>query len=92
MVLLGLQLIFSLWVGGGGRMGLSDCSSWGGGGGVVDLTAIHGPNYVVISSKARRDFLLAVQQIAGLKFSNPVERRFVTELAMTLQQMWGKCS
>ncbi|XP_027065841.1 TORTIFOLIA1-like protein 2 [Coffea arabica] len=59
---------------------------------VVDLTAIHGPNYVVISSKARRDFLLAVQQIAGLKFSNPVERRFVTELAMTLQQMWGKCS
>ncbi|KAL3535002.1 hypothetical protein ACH5RR_003463 [Cinchona calisaya] len=59
---------------------------------VADLTAIHGPNYVVISAKAKRDLLLAIQQVACLKFTNPVERRFVTELAMTLQQFWGKCS
>lgn len=59
---------------------------------VVDLTAIYGPNYVVISAKARRDFLLAVQQVVDLKLSNPVERRFVTELAVTLQQMWGEIS
>ncbi|GFY80551.1 ARM repeat superfamily protein [Actinidia rufa] len=53
---------------------------------VVDLSTIHGPNYLVVSAKARREFLLAIQEAANL--SNPAERRPVTQLAMRLDQIW----
>uniref|UniRef100_A0A5B7AJZ7 Putative microtubule-associated protein TORTIFOLIA1 n=1 Tax=Davidia involucrata TaxID=16924 RepID=A0A5B7AJZ7_DAVIN len=59
---------------------------------VVDLSSIHGPNYLVPSAKARREFLSAIQDAANMEFSNSAERRSVTQLAMKLHQIWGKCS
>ena len=57
---------------------------------MVDLTTIHGPNYLVLPAKARREFLSAVEEAANMEFSNPAERRSVTQLAMKLHQLWGK--
>ncbi|KAA8535880.1 hypothetical protein F0562_030883 [Nyssa sinensis] len=59
---------------------------------VVDLSSIHGPNYLVPSAKARREFLSAIEDAANMEFSNSVERRSVTQLAMKLHQIWGNCS
>ncbi|XP_050260992.1 TORTIFOLIA1-like protein 2 isoform X2 [Quercus robur] len=59
---------------------------------VVDLSTIHGPNYLVISAKARQEFLSAIQEAMNMEFSNPAERRYVTQLAMKFHHIWGKCS
>ena len=57
---------------------------------MVDLSTIHGPNYLVLSAKARREFLSAVEEAVNMEFPNPAERRSVTQLAMKLHQLWGK--
>lgn len=59
---------------------------------VVDLSAIHGPDYLVLSARTRREFLSAIQETLKLDFSNPAERRSITQLAMKLSQVWGNCS
>jgi hypothetical protein len=56
----------------------------------VDLSTIHGPNYLVISAKARQELLSAIQEVMNMEFSNPVERRCVTQLGMKLHHIWGK--
>lgn len=58
---------------------------------MVDLAAAHGPEYLVVSAKAKREILSAVQQAVSKKFSNSAERRFITELAMSLHQLWRQC-
>ncbi|KAB1212038.1 Microtubule-associated protein SPIRAL2-like [Morella rubra] len=55
---------------------------------VVDLSIIHGPNYLVPSVKARREFLSAIQEAVNMEFSSTVERRIVTEIAMKLYHAW----
>ncbi|CAI0553321.1 unnamed protein product [Linum tenue] len=57
---------------------------------VVELSSIHGPDYLGLSSKGRREFLSAIQEAAGMGFSNPAERKSVTQLAAKLQQLWGR--
>ncbi|KAJ0030216.1 hypothetical protein Pint_13914 [Pistacia integerrima] len=57
---------------------------------VVDLSTIHGPNHLVLSTKARREFLTAIQETLKMEFSNSAERRSITQLAMKLCQVWGK--
>ncbi|XP_010245732.1 PREDICTED: microtubule-associated protein TORTIFOLIA1 [Nelumbo nucifera] len=59
---------------------------------VVDLSNTHGPNYLVPSAKVRKEFLSAIQEAATMDFLNPAERRSITQLAMKLRQLWGKCS
>ncbi|KAL8135383.1 TORTIFOLIA1-like protein 2 isoform X3 [Apium graveolens] len=59
---------------------------------VVDLSALHGPNYLALSAKARREFLFAIQEAVNIGFSNSAERRSVTQLVMKLHQIWGKCA
>ncbi|XWS28200.1 hypothetical protein CRYUN_Cryun25bG0045200 [Craigia yunnanensis] len=59
---------------------------------VVDLSAIYGPNHLILSAKARRELLSAIQEAMNMEFSNPAERRSVTQLAMRFRQVWGKCS
>ena len=39
----------------------------------MDLSTIHGPNYLVISAKARQEFMSAIQEAMNMEFSNPVE-------------------
>ena len=51
---------------------------------------IYGPNYLVISAKARQEFLSAIQVAMNMKFSNLAERRYVTQLAMKFHHIWGK--
>ena len=48
----------------------------------MDLSTIHGPNYLVISAKAWQEFLSAIQEAMNMVFSIPAERRYVTQLAM----------
>lgn len=57
---------------------------------MVELSTIHGPNYFVLSAKARREFLSAVEEAVNMEFPNPAERRSATQLAMKLHQLWGK--
>nr|POE60225.1 tortifolia1-like protein 2 [Quercus suber] len=56
---------------------------------VVDLSTIHGPNYLVISAKARQEFLSAIKEAMNMEFSNPAGRRYVTQLAMKFLHIWG---
>ncbi|KAF8389491.1 hypothetical protein HHK36_026186 [Tetracentron sinense] len=57
---------------------------------VVDLSTTHGPNYLVLSAKERREFMSAIQEAATLDFPNLAEKRSVTQLALKLRQVWGK--
>lgn len=56
---------------------------------IVDLSTIHGPNYVPLSLKVRRDILSAVQEALDVEVTHPTKRRLVAQLAMKLQQIWG---
>ncbi|XP_028077211.1 TORTIFOLIA1-like protein 2 isoform X2 [Camellia sinensis] len=56
---------------------------------VVDLSAIHGPNYLGLSAKARQEFLSAIREAANQGYSNLAERSSVTQLAVKLHQIWG---
>ena len=47
----------------------------------MDLSTIHGPNYLVIFAKAREVFLSAIQEAMNIDFSKPVERRYVTQIS-----------
>ncbi|KAL5836247.1 hypothetical protein ACOSQ4_015744 [Xanthoceras sorbifolium] len=58
---------------------------------VVHLSTVHGPNHLVLSAKVKREFLSAVQETLKMKFSNPAERRSITQLAMKLCEVWGNC-
>lgn len=58
----------------------------------MDLSATHGPDYLVLSARTRREFLSAIQETLKLDFSNPAERRSITQLAMKLSQVWGKAT
>ncbi|XP_021715873.1 TORTIFOLIA1-like protein 2 isoform X2 [Chenopodium quinoa] len=56
---------------------------------IVDLSTMHGPNYVPLSLKVKRDILLAVQEALDVEVTHPTKRRLVAQLAMKLQQIWG---
>ena len=47
----------------------------------MDLSTLHGPNYLVICAKARQEFLCAIQEAMNMVFSNPAERRYVTQIS-----------
>ncbi|KAL4596281.1 hypothetical protein ACB092_12G152600 [Castanea dentata] len=48
---------------------------------VGNLSTIHGPNYLAISAKARQELLSAIQEAMNMEFSNPAERRYVTQIS-----------
>ncbi|KAG8376327.1 hypothetical protein BUALT_Bualt09G0051700 [Buddleja alternifolia] len=56
---------------------------------LVDLNNIHGPNYLVLSAKSKRDFLYAIHEAPKLDILNTAERKFILELGKTLRQLWG---
>ena len=62
------------------------------------LSTLHGPNYLVISAKARQEFLCAIQEAMNMVFSNPAERRYVTQISasphpisLSLSQTYISC-
>lgn len=57
---------------------------------MVDLSTIHGPNYLVLSAKARQKFICAVQQSLSMGFSNISERKCMTQIVVKLQHVWGR--
>ncbi|KAI3447282.1 hypothetical protein Pfo_003947 [Paulownia fortunei] len=59
---------------------------------LVDISNIHGPTYVVLCAKAKRDFLSAILEAAKLDVFNPAERKFFIELGKMLRQIWGNGS
>ncbi|PWA82532.1 ARM repeat superfamily protein [Artemisia annua] len=58
----------------------------------VDLSSGHGPNHLVLTAKARRQFLGAIQEAVHMDFPNATDRRSITQLVSRLHQVWGKCS
>ena len=46
----------------------------------MDLSTIHGPNYLAISAKARQELLCAISEAMNMEFSNPAERSYVTQI------------
>lgn len=58
---------------------------------IVDLSAIHGPNCIPLSLKLRREIISVVQEALDVEVTHPTKRRLVAQLAMKLQQIWGKC-
>lgn len=59
---------------------------------LVDLSTINGPDYIILSAKTKREFFCAIQEAVNMEFSNPAERRSISQLAMKLRQLWGKNS
>ncbi|KAL5540148.1 hypothetical protein UlMin_042372 [Ulmus minor] len=59
---------------------------------VVELSTTTGPNYLVLSTKARQTLLSAVLEAVNMDFPNPLEKRFVNQIAVKLHHIWGKCS
>lgn len=56
---------------------------------MVDLSTINGPDYIILSAKTKREFFCAIQEAVSMEFSNPAERRSISQLAMKLRQLWG---
>ncbi|KAK4396654.1 TORTIFOLIA1-like protein 2 [Sesamum angolense] len=56
---------------------------------LVDLINIHGSTYVVLSTKAKRDLLYAIQEAAKFDVFGPAERKFFIEISKALHQFWG---
>ncbi|XP_010413110.1 PREDICTED: microtubule-associated protein TORTIFOLIA1-like [Camelina sativa] len=59
---------------------------------VADLSTTNGANYLIPSARKRAQMLSAIQEASGMDFSNLAERRAVTQIAMKLRKLWGKCS
>ncbi|ESQ55664.1 hypothetical protein EUTSA_v10024428mg [Eutrema salsugineum] len=59
---------------------------------VADLSTTNGANYLIPSARKRAQVLSAIQETSGMDFSNLAERRAVTQIAMKLRKLWGKCS
>ncbi|GAB2276122.1 hypothetical protein Dimus_010861 [Dionaea muscipula] len=57
---------------------------------VVELSVVHGSNYIPLSSKAKREILVAVQETMKAEASHPAGRSLVQKLAAQLQELWGK--
>ncbi|KAI3814755.1 hypothetical protein L1987_14399 [Smallanthus sonchifolius] len=55
----------------------------------IDLSSSHGPNNLVLTAKARRQFLGAIQEAVHMEFPNAAERRSVTQLVSRLHQAWA---
>ncbi|KAF4365590.1 hypothetical protein F8388_007423 [Cannabis sativa] len=51
---------------------------------VVDLSTVHGPNYLMSTVKARQKLLSAVQEALRMEFSNPLEKRSMNQVAAKL--------
>ncbi|KAL2898882.1 TORTIFOLIA1-like protein 2 [Bienertia sinuspersici] len=56
---------------------------------IVDLSALHGPSYISLSVKLKREILSAVQEALDVEVTHPMKRRTVAQMAMKLQQIWG---
>lgn len=59
---------------------------------MVKLSSVHGPDYTVLPTNAKREFLSAFQEVIKGGYSTPAERKSLMQLAMTLNQIWGKKS
>ncbi|XP_006850987.3 TORTIFOLIA1-like protein 2 [Amborella trichopoda] len=59
---------------------------------VVDLSAGRELDYLVLSSKDKREFLSALREAAAMHFPELAHRRCIAKLSLKLGQVWGKCS
>ncbi|KAK9699565.1 hypothetical protein RND81_08G181600 [Saponaria officinalis] len=59
---------------------------------IVDLSAANGPNCIPLPLEVRREVLSAIQEALDVEVTHPAKRRLVAQLAMKLQQTWGKMS
>ncbi|XP_068641794.1 TORTIFOLIA1-like protein 2 [Aristolochia californica] len=59
---------------------------------MVDLSTTCGPNSLELSAKAKGEFLSTLQEASSMNFSDPAHRRLITQLALKLRNVWGKCN
>ena len=63
----------------------------------VDLSSGHGPNHLILTAIARRQFSGAIQEAVHMEFPNAIDKnatdsRSITQLVSRLHQVWGKRS
>ncbi|XP_073156524.1 TORTIFOLIA1-like protein 2 [Henckelia pumila] len=56
---------------------------------LVDLCNIHGPTYLALSAKLKRDLIASIQESANVDGFKPAERKFFIELAKMMRHIWG---
>ncbi|KAM1281885.1 hypothetical protein ACFX2I_022433 [Malus domestica] len=56
---------------------------------IADLSTKRVPNYLGLPAKAKQEFLFSMEESLNMEFSNPSERRSVTQLAVKLHHLWG---
>ncbi|KAG1364159.1 TORTIFOLIA1-like protein 2 [Cocos nucifera] len=57
---------------------------------VVDLSTAHEPRHLFMSPKAQMDFLLALQGLVAVGFSNQADRISISQLVAKLSLVWGE--
>ncbi|KAJ1442523.1 TOG domain [Sesbania bispinosa] len=57
---------------------------------VVEMSTVHGPNCIALSTETKEQLLYAIQEAVNLNIFSHAERRRAAELAMKLHHMWGK--
>ncbi|TQE08516.1 hypothetical protein C1H46_005822 [Malus baccata] len=55
---------------------------------IADLSTKRVPNYLGLPAKAKQEFLFSMEESLNMEFSNPSERRSVTQLAVKLHHLW----
>ncbi|XP_073308524.1 TORTIFOLIA1-like protein 2 isoform X1 [Primulina huaijiensis] len=56
---------------------------------LADLSNIHGPTYLALSPKLKRDLIASIQESANVDGFKPAERNFFIELAKMMRHVWG---
>ncbi|XP_075491062.1 TORTIFOLIA1-like protein 2 [Primulina tabacum] len=56
---------------------------------LVDLSNIHGPTYLALSAKLKRDLIASIQESANVDGFKPAERKYFIELAKMMRHIWG---
>ncbi|XP_058727244.1 TORTIFOLIA1-like protein 2 [Vicia villosa] len=59
---------------------------------VVEMSTVHGPNYIALSIEVKEQLLYAVEEVVNLNIISHAERRHAAELAIKLDHMWSTIS
>lgn len=55
----------------------------------MDLSTIHGPNYFILSMKAKEEVMSATHEVVKMEFSSSAERRSANQMAVKLHHLMG---
>ncbi|KAL5079905.1 hypothetical protein RYX36_008326 [Vicia faba] len=59
---------------------------------VVELSTVHGPNYIALSIEVKEQLLYAIEEVVNLNIISHADRKRAAELAIKLDHMWSTIS